>query len=417
MSAAPAYSPGYARTRAKYRALYAVPDAAPRWQPRPAQLAPAGDWRVWLIMAGRGWGKTRVGAEWTIQSARDFPLTNIIGATTDDARDIMVEGESGILACAPADFRPQYKPGLRRIDWPNGARTLIFTADEPERLRGKQSMRIWGDEAAAWRRPEALDQALFGLRLGSDPRIVITTTPKPVKLIRDLMARPTTVITRGSTYENRDNLAPAFFADIITKYEGTRLGRQELGGEYLDDTPGALWHRAMFDNRRPAPDLARVVVAIDPATTSGEDSDETGIVVCGRGIDGRGYVLADRSCRLGPDGWAQRAWAAYDEFKADRMVYESNQGGDMVAHTLRTVRRSGAIVGVHASRGKRTRAEPVAALYEQGRVTHCAPLDELEDQLVSWTPDSGDSPDRLDALVWGLTQLLVQPADVNARAI
>lgn len=384
-----------------------VRPVAPRWQPRPNQVPPPGAWRVWLIMAGRGWGKTRVGAEWTIASARDYPLVNIIGATTDDARDIMIEGESGILACAPDNFRPQYKPGLRRLEWPNGARSLIFTADEPERLRGKQHMRLWMDEAGAWRRPEAYDQAMFGLRLGSDPRAVVTTTPKPVKLIRDLMARPTTAITRGSTYENRDNLAPAFFEQIITKYEGTRLGRQELGGEYLDDTPGALWTRAMFEPRRAAPDLARVVVAIDPAMTSGEESDETGIVVAGVGTDNRGYVLADRSCRDTPDGWARRAILAYHDYGADRIVAEVNNGGDMVEHTLRTIERRISYKRVTASRGKRTRAEPVAALYEQGKVSHVQAFEALEDQLVSWTPDSGESPDRLDALVWALSDLMV----------
>lgn len=389
-------------------------DAGPRWQPRPEQIPPPGDWRVWLIMAGRGWGKTRTGAEWTITSARDFPLTNIIGATVDDARDIMIEGESGILACAPADFRPVYKRALRRLEWPNGAKSLVFTADEPERLRGKQHMRLWMDEAAAWRRPEAYDQAMLGLRLGRDPRAVVTTTPKPVRLLRELRAAPTTHITRGSSYENRANLAPAFFEQIITKYEGTRLGRQELGGEYLDDVPGALWTRAMFDDRRPAPDMRRVVVAVDPAVTATEDSDETGIVVAGLGVDGRGYVLADRSCRLSPDGWARRAWAAFDEFGADRLVYESNQGGDLVRHTLLTIRNSGSVHGVHASRGKRTRAEPVAALYEQGRVTHPTPLDELEDQLCGWTPESGDSPDRLDAAVWALTSLMVQHVAIGA---
>ena len=211
--------------------------------------------------------------------------------------------------------------------------------------------------------------------------------------------------TRGSTYENRDNLAPAFFDKIIRKYEGTRLGRQELDGEYLDDTPGALWTRAMFDQRRPAPDLVRAVVAIDPAVTSGEESDETGIVVAGLGVDGRYYVLADRSCRLSPDGWAQRAVAAYDEFGADRIIAEVNNGGDMVGRTIQTVRRNIPYRAVRATRGKYTRAEPIAALYEQDRVTHCQPFDDLEDQLVGWTPDSGESPDRLDALVWALTDL------------
>jgi predicted phage terminase large subunit-like protein len=389
-------------------------DPAPRWTPRPEQVPPPGDWRVWLIMAGRGWGKTRTGAEWTIESARDFPLTNIIGATVDDARDIMIEGESGILACAPPDFRPRYLSQKRQLQWPNGAKSLVFTADEPERLRGKQHMRLWMDEAAAWRRPEAYDQAMLGLRLGRDPRAVVTTTPKPVRLIRELRAAPTTHITRGSSYENRANLAPAFFEQIIVKYEGTRLGRQELLGEYLDDVPGALWTRAMFDARKPAPDLRRVVVAVDPAVTATEESDETGIVVAGLGVDGRGYVLADRSCRLGPDGWARRAWAAFDEFGADRIIYESNQGGDLVRHTLQTVRNNGSVHGVHASRGKRTRAEPVAALYEQGRVTHTTALDELEDQLCGWTPESGDSPDRMDALVWALTSLMVQTVAIGA---
>ena len=411
MTGAPALSPGYARTRAKYRALYAV-DTAPRWQPRPEQLPPPGDWRIWLFMGGRGVGKTRTGAEWTIASARDYSLTNIMGATTDDARDIMIEGESGIMACAPNDFRPVYKPGLRRLDWPNGARSLIFTADQPERLRGKQHMRLWADEVAAWRRPEAYDQALFGLRLGRDPRACLTSTPKPVKLIRDLLdeekrATGRVAVTRGSTYANRANLAPAFFEQIITKYEGTRLGRQELLGEYLDDAPGALWTRAMFEPRRTSTDLARVVVAIDPATTSGEDADETGIIVAGVGYDGRGYVLADYTCRDTPDGWARRAINAYHDFAADRIVAEVNNGGEMVGHTLRTVERRIPYKAVHASRGKRTRAEPVAALYEQGKVSHAVGLDTLEDQLVSWTPDSGDSPDRLDALVWALTELMV----------
>lgn len=400
----------------EYAAL-AAPDTRPRWQPRPEQTPPPGDWRIWLFMGGRGVGKTRTGAEWTTASARDHPLVNIIGPTADDARDIMIEGESGILESAPAAFRPRYIPSKRRLEWPNGAKSLIFTADEPERLRGKQHMRLWCDEAASWRYPEAWDQAMFGLRLGRDPRALVTTTPKPVRLIRDLRAQIPTgrvALTHGTTYANRANLAPAFFEQIITKYEGTRLGRQELGGEYLDDVVGALWARAMFDDRRPAPDLKRVVVAVDPAVTATEDSDETGIVVAGVGVDGRGYVLADRSCVDSPQGWASRAVAAYREFKADRIVYEANQGGDLVGHTLRMADRTVPLKAVHASRGKRVRAEPVAALYEQGRVTHTTALDDLEDQLCNWTPDSGESPDRLDALVWALTELLVQPVEVRA---
>lgn len=328
--------------------------------------------------------------------------------TAASVRDVMVEGESGILAISPPWDRPKYEPSKRRLTWRNGAIATTYSADEPDSLRGPQQDGAWSDEVAAWRYPETWDNLQFGLRLGNNPRQIVTTTPKPLRIIRELLAQPTTTITRGSTFDNRANLAPAFLAQIVTKYEGTRLGRQELYAELLDDVPGALWTRVMFDARKPAPELARVVVAIDIATTSNEDSDETGIVVVGRGVDGRGYVLADRSCKLSPDGWAKRAWAAYDEFKADRIIYEANQGGDLIATVLRTVRRDGPLTAVHASRGKRTRAEPVAALYEQGKVTHPAPMDDLEDQLCGWTPDDGDSPDRLDALVWGLTELLVK---------
>jgi phage terminase large subunit-like protein len=398
------------RTRYKYRP---AADARPALPPlRPKQLPPPGDWRVWLLMAGRGFGKTRTGAEWTCDQARDFALVNIMGPTADDARDVMIEGESGILAVAERRRQPvHYFPSKRRLEWGNGARTLVFTADEPERLRGKQHMRLWGDEVASWRYAAAWDQAMFGLRLGPDPRALATTTPKPVRIVRDLLAQEASgrvAVVRGSTYENRANLAPAFFEQIITRYEGTRLGRQEIGGEYLDDIPGALWTRAMFDDRRLAPDLRRAVVAVDPAVSAHEESDETGIVVAGVGIDGRGYVLADRSCRLSPDGWARRAVGAYAEFKADRIVAEVNNGGDLVEHTLRTVERAVPFKKVHASRGKAIRAEPVAALYEQGKVTHVAPFDDLEDQLCGWTPESGESPDRLDALVWALTDLLVE---------
>jgi len=377
------------------------------WEPRPSQIPPAGDWRVWLILAGRGWGKTRTGAEWVRETVKQYRYVNLIAATADDARDIMIEGESGILNICPNSERPTYLPSKRRLEWPNGATSLIFTADEPERLRGKQHMALWADEIAAWRYPESWDQAMLGLRLGDNPRAVATTTPRPVRIVRDLMASPTTVITRGSTYENRENLAGAFLEQIITKYEGTRLGRQELLGEFLEDVEGALWSYAMIVYATKLPDMARVVVAIDPATTSGEDSDETGIIVAGLGVDGLGYVLADRSCRLSPDGWARRAVAAYHEFHADRIVAEVNNGGDLVEQVIRTVEARIPYTKVHASRGKRTRAEPVAALYEQGKVKHAGAFPELEQQLTGWTPESGDSPDRLDALVWALTTLMI----------
>jgi phage terminase large subunit-like protein len=250
---------------------------------------------------------------------------------------------------------------------------------------------------------------MFGLRLGADPRVVVTTTPRPTRVIRELLKDPTTHATRGSTYDNRANLAPAFFEQIIRKYEGTRLGRQELYAEVLDDVPGALWTRAMLEAARSTsgpPDLVRVVVAIDPAVTSGEDADETGIVIAGKDAGGEYHVLADRTCRMTPDGWANRAVTAFDEFKADRIVAEVNNGGDLVEATIRTVRRSVPYMKVHASRGKRVRAEPIAALYEQTRVHHYGNLAALEDQMVTFVPDGMDgSPDRVDALVWALTEL------------
>lgn len=388
------------------------------WRRR-EQMPPHGDWRTWLILAGRGWGKTRTGAEWVIDRVEDgHQRIALIGPTAADARDVMVEGESGILACAPDDLQANYEPSKRRITFATGAICTTYSADEPDRLRGPQHDAAWADELAAWRYPEAWDQLQFGLRLGDDPRTIVTTTPRPTREIRDLVAAESTVVTRGSTFDNADNLAPAFLDRILSKYEGTRLGRQELYAEILDDVPGALWTRAMLEQAvtgcpSPLPDCQRVVVAIDPAVTSGEDSDETGIVVAGR-TDRDAVVLADYTCRLSPDGWARRAVDAYHQHEADRIVAEANQGGDMVRTVLRTVDPSVPVKLVHATRGKRVRAEPVAALYEQARVHHAAVFAELEDQLVTWTPDSPSSPDRLDALVWALTDLdLTRPARVR----
>lgn len=386
---------------------------------RQNQLPPCGDWRLWLILAGRGFGKTRTGAEWIraeVEASRRGRLA-VIAPTAADARDVMVEGESGIMATARPSFRPAYEPSKRRLTWPNGAQAAIYSADEPDRLRGPQHDGLWADELAAWRYPETWDMAMFGLRLGLDPRSVVTTTPRPTKLVRELIAAPTTTVTTGSTYDNLENLAPAFAEQIIRKYEGTRLGRQELLAEILTDVPGALWTYAMLEDRRPSPDLTRVVVAIDPAVSSNEESDETGIVVAGLGVDGRGYVLADRSCRLSPDGWARRVVAAYDELGADLVVAEVNNGGDMVEHTIKTIRPRIPYKKIHASRGKQTRAQPVAALYEQGRVSHIEVFPELEEQLTQWTPESGTSPDRLDALVWALTELMVDATPTWGGAV
>jgi predicted phage terminase large subunit-like protein len=387
------------------------------WQfwARPDQLPPPGEWRTWLVLAGRGWGKTRVGAEWVRDSVKRFPLVNMIAATADDARDIMVEGESGLLSICPESERPIYLPSKRRLEWPNGARSLIFTADEPDRLRGKQHMRLWADELAAWRYPEAWDQAMMGLRLGSDPRVVATTTPRPTASVIDLMNASSTIVTRGNTYDNAENLAPAFLDKIVKKYEGTRMGRQEINAEILTDVPGALWTRAMLDKTRVAshPDLARVVVAIDPSGGDEDGNDQQGMIVAGRGVDGQAYVLDDISCRLSPDGWGKRAVNAYHARQADRIVAEVNYGGAMVQHVIKTVDPNVSYKEVHASRGKVTRAEPVAALYEQNRVHHVGAFPLLEDQLCQWTPDMFDgSPDRLDALVWAITDLMLGGAQV-----
>ncbi len=377
---------------------------------RDNQLAPEGDWQTWVILAGRGFGKTRTGAEQARIWTRDFKYVNLIGATADDARDIMIDGESGILAVCPSYERPVYMKSDRKLIWPNGAESLIFTADEPERLRGKQHMKLWADELCAWRYPESWDQAMFGLRLGANPQAVVTTTPKPTKLLKELMADPTTIITRGSTYDNRANLAPAFFQKIIKKYEGTRLGRQELKAEVLDDVEGALWKRSQIDELRVIkhPELIRVVVAIDPEATNTDESDETGIIVAGLGRDGHGYVLDDGSLKGSPNEWASGAVTLFHKYHADRIVAEINNGGDMVEYTIRTIEKAIPYKKLHASRGKQTRAEPVAALYEQGNVHHVGVFPDLEDQMCNWVPGDADSPDRMDALVWALTELMVE---------
>lgn len=384
---------------------------------RPSQQTPDGDWRTWLALAGRGWGKTLAGAEDVGTYGLGYPGSRVavVARTFADARDTCVEGTSGLLSVLPPSSILTWNRSLGELLLKNGTRYKLFSADEPDRLRGPQHHRAWSDELASWglgtkdtQWPAAWDMLQFGLRLGADPRNIVTTTPRPTKLIRSLVADPLVHVTRGSTTENAAHLPAAFFEQIVARYAGTRLGRQELDAEILTQQEGALWTYAMLDDRRPQPDLARVVVAVDPAATSSEDSDETGIVVCGLGVDGRGYVLADRSCRLSPHGWAERVVAAFDDYACDLVVAEVNNGGEMVGETLKTVRRTLPYKAIHASRGKAIRAQPVSSLYEQGRVSHCEVFAELEDQLTSWTPESGTSPDRLDALVWALTELLVK---------
>lgn len=362
-------------------------------------------------MAGRGWGKTRTGAETVAEWVRSGKCRRIalVAPTAADARDVMIEGESGLLNVGQPQERPTYEPSKRRLTWPNGAIATVFSADKPDRLRGPQHDGAWADEIAAWRYPEAWDQLMFGLRLGDDPRVVATTTPRPIPLIKELVESDTTHVVRGSTYDNRANLAPAFFEKIIARYEGTRLGRQELYAEILTDVPGALWNRSMIEIGRvakPPTTLRRIVVSIDPAASANEDSAETGIIVAGIGEDGHGYVLEDVSLTASPDKWARQAVSAFYVHGADRIVAEVNNGGDMVEHTLRTVDRTVPYKAVRASRGKEIRAEPVAALYEQGRIHHVGYFGPLEDQLCTWLPGE-KSPDRLDALVWALTELML----------
>lgn len=388
---------------------------------RGKQRFPQGDWYVWLILSGRGFGKTRTGAEWIRHRAESgkFRRFALIGQTVADVRDVMIEGESGLLAISPPWCRPRYEPSKRRLTWPNGAIASTFSGDEPDQLRGPQFDSAWADEPAKWQYPdEAWSNLEMGLRLGENPQAVATTTPRPIKLIRDLIADPQTVITRGHTDENRANLSERFVDRVIRRYEGTRLGRQELAGEILEDNPGALWKRERIEalRVRAAPELRRIVVAIDPQVAdptqkeSEERSAETGIVVAGitGGSDPHGYVLADRSVYDSPAGWGAAAVGAYLEFLADRIVAEVNNGGAMVEFVIRTVAKDRRLhvpyKQVHASRGKQIRAEPVSSLYEQGKVHHVGVYPELEDQLCNWEPGA-KSPDRLDALVWCLTEL------------
>jgi len=410
----------------------------PFWA-RKSQIAPEGNWRVWLILAGRGFGKTRCTVEWVRREVTEGRATRIalVGATASDIRDIIVEGESGILNTAQPAFMPKWEPSKLRLTWPNGAQAFCYSAEEPDRLRGKQHDAAACDELASWKYPETWDQLMFGLRLGADPRCVVATTPRPTPIVKGLVNRGTidatdVHVTRGSTYDNQANLAPAFIEQIVRRYEGTRLGRQEINGSLLDDNPGALWKRDQIDRLRVSalPEMRRIVVAVDPAVSSNASSDETGIVVAGLGMDGHGYILEDASLSASPAQWGARVVRAYRKHQADRIVAEVNQGGDMVAAVIRAADPSASYKAVRATRGKAVRAEPVAALYEQGRVHHVGTYSDLEDQMCEWDPsttgqgrrlDSDDSsrsrgsPDRVDALVWALSELMLENQSETAK--
>lgn len=384
----------------------------PFWA-RPNQIPEDGDWNTWLILAGRGFGKTEAGAQWVRQQVKNGASSiALVAETQKDLEEVMV---ARLLSISPPDELPtvRYKPV--RVAWPNGAVALGYNGNEPDQLRGPEFDAAWVDELAKYRYArETWDMLQFALRKGEHPRSCVTTTPRPIPLIRELSSDPSVLVTRGRTVDNATNLAPTFIDHIRAKYEGTRLGRQELDGEILDDVPGALWTRAILENASvdAVPEMSRVVVAVDPSGTSGadDDGDEIGIVVVGRGVDGRGYVLEDLSCKLSPDAWARRACEAYHRHGADRLVAERNFGGAMVASVIRTADRSVAFKEVTASRGKTARAEPVAALYEQGRVSHVRGLSDLEDQLTLMTGSgyAGEgSPDRVDAMVWGLTEVML----------
>lgn len=455
------------------------------------QLAPPGLWTYWTLLAGRGFGKTRTGAEWVHQKVEDGSAKRIalVAPTAADVRKVMVEGESGLLATAKPWNRPTFEPSKLQLTWPNGAIAQMFSAEEPERLRGPQCDTFWADELAAWKKMQPTwDMLMFGFRLGKHPQGCITTTPKPVPIVKELVTKykkevedeveePSSVLTKGSTYDNAGNLAAPFFKQVVAKYEGTRLGRQELDAEILEDMPGALWNRTNIDANRVrtdnvlsiqseeilelinydvesnpdtnwypvqyeflrdrakqilkavGEDLSRIVVAVDPNASNDEGSDEIGITVAAKGASGRGYVLADVSMRGSPNEWASTAVLVHDLFTADRIIGEANQGGNMVDHTITSAckflrlakkRKSDhiAITMVHATRGKVTRAEPVSALYEQNRIGHVGTHKTLEDQMCLFTSDfdrkaMGYSPDRVDSVVWALTHLYLEGGDTG----
>ena len=384
-------------------------------QARPEQLPDDGDWSTWLYLAGRGAGKTRTAAEWIAWQAVKNPNTRwaVIAPTFGDVRDVCAEGESGLIPILRSyDFVHNYNRSNGSITLKNGSKIKLFSADEPDRLRGPQHHGAWCDELAAWRYPETWDQLQFGLRLGQHPRVLITTTPRPTKLIRSLSERKdgTVKLVRGSTFDNAANLAPQALLELQARYAGTRMGRQELFGELLTESDSALWTRSLLEeariNKDNQPPYFRIVVAIDPAVTSGETSDETGIIVAGATPDGHYYILEDGTMRGTPDAWARRAVDLYRKHGADRIIAETNNGGDLVLEVLKQVDNTIPLRKVTASRGKRVRAEPVSALSEQLRLHMVGAFPELEDQLVTWEPDSNESPDRMDAMVWAVTELM-----------
>ena len=379
------------------------------WQlnSRPEQRAPQDrNWRIWLFMGGRGAGKTRSGAEWIAEGVANgtFQRIGLIGATYNDARAVMIEGVSGLKKLSDG---ARFEPSNHRVLWPNGAVATVLSADEPDSIRGHQFDTIWADEFAKWPNPqEALDMALMALRIGDDPRMAITTTPRNIAALKNLLEAPDVAVTRGTTAANAENLAPGFLETMERRYAGSRLGRQELDAQIIEDNENALWQRAWIDATRvpAAPALARVIVAVDPPASA--NGDACGIVVAGIDAAGDANVLADLTAdSLTPGQWSSRVATAYDAYGADGIVAEANQGGEMVKAVLTNARANLPVRLVHATRDKRTRAMPYAARYESGQVHHVGPLPELEDELCTYD-GTGPSPDRMDALVWALAHLM-----------
>jgi phage terminase large subunit-like protein len=398
----------------------------------PATTAAGADWRVWLILGGRGAGKTRAGAEWVRAKALGIPPLGeeratriaLVGETLSDVRRVMIEGVSGLLGVHRADERPELEISKAQLVWPNGSIAQMFSAEDPDSLRGPQFDAAWCDELAKWRRPEETwDMLQFGMRLGESPAIAVTTTPRPLPLLKSIMDDPATVITRAATSANAAHLAPAFIAEMERRYAGTALGRQELLGEIVDEQSGSLWRRDWIEQQRvkECPELTSIVVAVDPPVTATANSDACGIIVAGLGADGRAYIAADRSLQgREPTVWARAAVRAYHDFMADRVVAEVNQGGDLVTAVLRQIDEAVPVRAVRATRGKWLRAEPVAALYAEGRVAHVGVFEMLEQQMLSFGADglsAGRSPDRVDALVWALTDLMIDRAAPAIRPL
>lgn len=399
---------------------------------RTKQVEPTRAYLTWLLLSGRGWGKTRTGSEWVRKRVNEgYRRIALIGETKADVRDLMIEvGDSSLLKTSPPWEVLDYEPSKRRLTWytkagKEKAVAIAYSGDEPDQLRGAQHDCAWVDELAKYRYPQdTWDMLEFGLRLGNNPKAIVTTTPRPIKTIKELAADPQTVVTVGNTIENKANLSAMFMKRIYSKYGGTRLGRQELAGQILDDNPEALWDRGLLDKHRVSkhPELKRIVVAVDPQARDLPTSAETGIIAAGLGIDDEGYIISDDTIKGKPDEWGKQAVSSYTKWKADRMVGEINNGGDMIEYVIRSIDKNISYSIVRATRGKTKRAEPISALYEQGRVHHVGCFTQLEDQMCEWNPNLADreqdSPDRMDALVWALTELMLdaEPEFMIGRA-